>query len=110
MDYHFFGLTLNNAGSYRKSLFTQIHNIVYHDNGGYDWYTVYNMPIWLRKFTFNSIQEFYLKEREEYNKAQSKYNKGKTNVKMDEGNKQKIPDFIKNNPTYSSTVSKNFKT
>lgn len=53
------------------------------------------MPIWLRKFTFNSIQEFYLKEREEYNKAQSKYNKGKTNVKMDEGNKQKIPDFIK---------------
>ena len=27
--------------------------------GGYDWETVYNMPIWLRNFVFNKIKEFY---------------------------------------------------
>lgn len=27
------------------------------------------MPIWLRKFTFNEINEFYEKEKEEYDKA-----------------------------------------
>ena len=68
------------------------------------------MPIWLRKFIFNNIQEFYKKEQEEYNQTLSKHKKGTTNVKIDETNKQKIPDFIKNNPTYSSTVAKNFKT
>jgi hypothetical protein len=64
------------------------------------------MPIWLRKFIFNNIQEFYKKEEEEYKKAQSKHNKGTTNIRMDESNKVKIPDFIKNNPTYTSTVAK----
>tara|TARA_R110000796_G_scaffold241051_1_gene362326 strand:- start:38 stop:274 length:237 start_codon:yes stop_codon:yes gene_type:complete len=38
-------------------LFTQIHEIVYYGKGGYDWVTVYNMPIWLRNFTFKKIQE-----------------------------------------------------
>ena len=42
-----------------------IHEIVFHGNGGYDWNTVYNMPIWLRKFTFFKIQKYY----EEQNKA-----------------------------------------
>jgi len=29
------------------------------------------MPVWLRNFTFKSIQEYYEKEAEEVNKAQS---------------------------------------
>ena len=61
----FFGLTL----SYRSSIFLQIHEIVYHGNGGYDWGTVYNMPIWLRNYTFNSIQEYHNKQQEEYEKS-----------------------------------------
>jgi hypothetical protein len=40
-------------------LFDQIHEIVFHGKGGYDWNTVYNMPIWLRNFTFKKIKQFY---------------------------------------------------
>jgi len=54
----FFGLTLD----YRVSFFTQIHEIIFHGNGGYDYDTIYNMPIWLRQFTFNKIKDFYEKQ------------------------------------------------
>ena len=55
----FFSLTLKEAAEYRHNLFTQIHEIVFHGNGGYDWHTIYNMPIWLRNFTFKKIQEYH---------------------------------------------------
>ena len=57
----FFGLT----PEYRQNLFSQIHEIIFHGKGGYDWNTVYNMPIWLRTFTFNKLKEWYDKEREQ---------------------------------------------
>jgi len=49
-------------------LFSQIHEIVFYGQGGYDWDTVYNMPIWLRLFTFNKIKEHYTKQAEENEK------------------------------------------
>lgn len=58
----FFGLTPKIVPEVRKQLFTQIHEIVFHGKGGYDWSTVYNMPVWLRKFTFFQIKEFYENE------------------------------------------------
>ena len=51
----FFGLT----PEYRKNLFSQIHEIVFNGKGGYSWAEVYNMPIWLRRFTFEKLKEFY---------------------------------------------------
>jgi hypothetical protein len=51
----FFGLTHN----YRTNLFIQIHEIVFHGNGGYDWETIYNMPIWLRTLTYKKISDYY---------------------------------------------------
>ena len=54
----FFGLT----PSYRLSVFTQIHEIVFHGKGGFDYDTVYNMPIWLRRFTFEKMKEYYEEE------------------------------------------------
>ena len=48
----------------RKNLFTQIHEIVFHGNGGYDWETVYSWPVWLRKFTFSQIDKFNIKLNE----------------------------------------------
>lgn len=68
----FFGLTSETAPIFRVNLFTQIHEIIFHGKGGYDWNTVYEMPRWLRQFTFNKIKEFYDKEAEEHNKALSK--------------------------------------
>ena len=52
-------------------MFSQIHDIVFHGKGGYDWDTIYNMPVWLRRFTFEKIKEFYDKEREEAEKHQN---------------------------------------
>lgn len=46
-----------------------IHEIVYHGNGGYDWHTVYEMPVWLRTFTYNKIRTFVEQRAEEQEKA-----------------------------------------
>ena len=68
LDLTFFGLTQQ----YRLSIFTQIHEIVFWGNGGYSWAEVYNMPIWLRRFTFNKIKEFYNKQNESSQKSAAK--------------------------------------
>lgn len=67
MDLAFFGLTSEVIPQVRSNLFTQIHEIVFHGQGGYDWETVYNMPTWLRKFTFSKIQEYYDKQNKSQN-------------------------------------------
>ena len=61
----FFSLTPTEASEYRHNLFTIIHDIVFHGKGGYDWHTIYNMPIWLRNMTMKRISQFY----EEQNKV-----------------------------------------
>jgi hypothetical protein len=91
----FFGLTSNEAAQYRLNLFSQIHEIVFHGKGGYDWNTIYNMPIWLRKFTFNKIREFYEKEAEATQKAQNPNN-------IDLAAPSKIPEAVKNAVKQSS--------
>jgi len=60
----FFGLTFDTITQARAAVFTQIHEIVFHGKGGYDWDTVYHMPIWLRRFTFSKIHSFYTEEKE----------------------------------------------
>jgi hypothetical protein len=52
-------------------LFKTIHEIVFNGQGGYDWNTVYNMPIWLRRFTFENLREHYEKQKEEADKQQN---------------------------------------
>jgi hypothetical protein len=88
----FFGLT----PEYRLDVFNVIHNIVFHGKGGFDWHTVYNMPIWLRNFTYRNIQEFYQKEKEAYEKAQ-----GKSQLK---GNQPKGPAI--RTPSYNTKARK----
>lgn len=74
-------------------IFTQIHEIVYHGNGGYDWETIYNMPLWLRKFTFEKIKEFNEKQQEEIEKRQQK-----NSTKTSPNNQISKPNI---NPDYS---------
>ena len=92
----FFGLTYDIAPQTRAAIFTQIHEIVFYGKGGYDWHTVYNMPIWLRKFTFNQIQNHYSEEKEAYQ------NKGKSGSKtvIDSDGKVKLPNLLQK-PTNS---------
>ncbi len=54
------------------------------------------MPIWLRKFTFNKIREFYEKEAEATQKAQNPNN-------IDLVAPSKIPEAVKQAVKQSST-------
>lgn len=65
---------------------------MFNGKGGYDYETVYNMPIWLRNFTFQKMQEHYEKEKEEYDKVNKK------------GNQLKGPSIKK--PSYSTKARK----
>ena len=73
MGLTFFGLTPENAPQVRLNLFTQLHEIVFYGKGGYDWETVYNMPIWLRLFTLSKIKEHYENQNQEQKKAEASW-------------------------------------
>ena len=51
------------------ALFSQIHEIVFHGQGGYDYETIYNMPIWLRKFSISKINEHNKEQNDEIEKS-----------------------------------------
>ena len=95
----FFGLTPDTVPQSRSAIFTQIHEIVFHGKGGYDWETIYNMPIWLRRFTFNKINEFYKVENNQIEKTQ---NGGKSKNLIDPSGKVNTPDFAKTQPPNSA--------
>jgi hypothetical protein len=62
----FFGLT----PKYREHIFTRIHEIVFYGQGGYDWDTIYNMPIRYRDFIYNQIRTHYEKQAQDAEKQQ----------------------------------------
>lgn len=98
MGLTFFGLTLNTAQQYRLNLFNHIHQIIFHGNGGYDFNTIYNMPLWLRKYTFSEIQKYYKnvnKPPEEQDKKTLINSEGKVNV----------PEFAKTSKQYKGKSS-----
>jgi len=95
----FFGLTLNNIPEIRKSLFDQIHEIIFHGNGGYDYNTVYNMPIWLRNFTFKKIKEWYDQSSNKNQNNENTWVQG--NIKEEASKNKKITP-----PSYITKASK----
>ena len=76
-------------------MFKQIHEIVFNGQGGYDWETVYNFPIWLRRFTFETLKEHYEKQREATEKQQ---NMLKNNSKSEISR----PNIASKQPTYTT--------
>ena len=68
---------------------------MFHGQGGYDYTAVYNMPLWLRKFTFTKIQEYYDKQNEQV-KAASK--KGNSTTLMDSAGNVNKAEAFKINP------------
>jgi hypothetical protein len=100
----FFGVTEDNVNEIRGNLFKQIHEIIFYGKGGYDYNTVYNMPIWLRKFTFNELRTFYDKE----NKANEDTVTASKNAMKSVGavNKTKTPIAKQNIPSYVTKASK----
>jgi hypothetical protein len=61
------------------------------------------MPIWLRKFTYKIMNDFYEKQQEANDQAN---NKGKLVTANKPLAKPGIPDSTKTTPTYTSKVSK----
>jgi hypothetical protein len=78
----FFGLTPD----YRAGLFSQLHDIVFNGNGGYSFETVYEFPIWLRKYIHRTMVEYYQKQNQ-----QSQQQSGKTSVLQN--GRIKAPDY-----------------
>ena len=97
----FFGLTYDNIPLARASLFKQIHQIVFHGKGGYDWNTVYNMPIWLRRFTFNEIHNYYSEEKEAI--AAHKNNKDTKTIINPDGT-IKSPELFQKSPSAKKPI------
>jgi len=109
----FFSLTHSQAVEYRSNLFTQIHEIVFHGGGGYDWHTVYEMPIWLRNFTFKKMQEHFKEKNEQNSTSANDLERGRDILKQaqqsDPANAQKhkyMDKFPKTStkPTIKSNV------
>ena len=84
----FFGL----SNEYRFQLFKVIHDICYYGNGGYDFHTVYEMPIWLRKFTYTKLTEWYNKSNP--NKNEDSWLSGKAKENAAKNKKVKPPTYI----------------
>ena len=61
-------------------MFAQIHDLVYHGGGGFLHSEVYNMPVWMRSFHMNRINDFVKKQNEEHKKAQGQSNIGDDKV------------------------------
>ena len=100
MGLTFFGLTIETIPPYRKNLFSQIHEIVFYGNGGYDWGTVYGLSIPLRKFIYTQITEHYQSQQKRAkspnpNEKQLVTPDGKVNKSL----------FKTNNPTNSKRKS-----
>lgn len=100
----FFGLTPKEAKKLRFNLFQQIHEIVFHGKGGYDWHTVYAMPLWLRKFTYNQISDFYSKEKQAIQKASSPEKSNQKTLISPDG-KINTPEFLKASKQYKGKTS-----
>lgn len=87
LTFDFFGLNDN----YRIQLFTEIDEIVTYGNN-YDWSTIYNFPIWLRRFTYKKIEERLKKQQE--------------SVSNDITETTNISRFPKSENNYTTNVSK----
>ena len=96
----FFGLT----PEYRGTIFTQIHEILFWGQGGYDYPTVYDMPIWLRKFTFHKLKSHYDKVSNQEN--QDNVQKSINAMKSVGATKDKAPIGKVSPPTYVTKASK----
>lgn len=59
------------------------------------------MPIWLRKFTFSTIKEFYEEEAKQIKEAKNPKGKGKTTNLLGPDGKLNIP-----NPSQSPQIPK----
>ena len=82
------------AGSYRKNVYKEIHEICFHGQGGYSWSEVYQMPIWVRKFIFEELRQYYEEQNNQSSSSTS------TNLLNPDGTVNK-PAFVEATKGYT---------
>lgn len=88
----FFGLTFNNTAEFRLTIFNQIHEIVFHGQGGYSYDVIYNMPIWLRNYTFNKLKEYY--HQSTNTKNEDSWTQGSVKEEASKNKKVQVPTYV----------------
>jgi len=78
----FFGL----RPEYKFIVMTEIHDLIYHGNGGFIYSEVYNMPIQYRKFHIRKINEHIERQNDEYEKVRGKGSSQITNTGISKPN------------------------
>ena len=75
-------------------MYTKIHEIAYYGRGGYSWDIVYNMPIWLRKFTYNKVSEEIKKENDRNKPKSSKDTQNIDPLNPKKSENDITPDYV----------------
>ena len=51
-------------------VYNEVHDLAYHGGGGFSYSEVYNMPIYLRRYSIHRINEHLKKQKEAQEEAQ----------------------------------------
>lgn len=63
--------------SYSTQIQKEIHQLIYFNNGGYNWYHVYNhMPVHIRKYLLKQTEKIKKKEAQQAKKARGSQDAG----------------------------------
>jgi len=81
-----------------------MHEILFHGQGGYSYDVIYNMPVWLRNFTYNKLKSHYDKINNQENTNNVK--KSIENMKSVGATRDKLPTKKISPPTYVTKASK----
>jgi hypothetical protein len=90
-------------------MFLQIHEIVYYGGGGYDWNTIYDMPIWLRNFTHKQIADAIASKNEAAENASIQNSRQPNTTVINTGDikdKAKMPAEYRADSSYIAKMSK----
>lgn len=85
MGSRFFGLTPD----YKFQVYQEVHDLVYHGQGGFIYSEVYNMPIHIRRFHIKKVNDLH----EERNKAEES---AMANARQSNSSIPKMPNIPKN--------------
>jgi hypothetical protein len=94
LEQTFFGFKPDDRVTFHKNIF----NLIWYGDGRWDWDTIYNMPIFLRKFYVTQVNKIFAEQAEA---AEEAAEKRKNAVKS----KTKQPDA----PPFFSTATKSSK-
>lgn len=103
MGLAFFGLTPETSNQFKLALFNELHEIVFYGQGGYTWGDVYNLPIWLRNYTYKKIKEHYDKQAEIAKKSSSSSKPNTTTLVNPDGTVNK-PAFNQASQPYKAKI------